>query len=730
MAVVSRLAVRRGTALAAMLLVAAPVAAQNNAVPDGGLYIAVPGPIDDATLARVKKRVEDAKSRPPVVVFDFNPFDKDAATPTYGSATELADYIAGMHDVRTVAYVQQKVSGHSVLPVLACKEIVCGPQGALGAVVGPADPPLGPGALNAYDQIPRQVRPAYLAVARKMYDSGVQLRKGKKGDADWYVDLRRRQEAEKDGVQISDTAPLPSAPDGRVGLFTAGQLRDLGLSRATFPSREDLLDEFGLNAAALRDDPLGGRAPVAFRYTLKGAVDGGKKEEVVRMAEGVLARDGNLLFLQLECAGGDLKAAHDLAQELTDLQTRGLMVVAFVPDRAPDTGAVVALGCAEIVMSRRTDAAGGDESAEAEIGDFEAALGRPETNADLLAASLRELAVARGYPPVLIDGMLDRNVAIVRVQRKENAAVRRLMTEAEFEDQRADGRWVNQVAIKPRGQLLKLSATRAHELGLARFVVDSRDPAEVYARYGVDPAQVKDASPAWLDQFASFLKLPAVTVLLVVIGFTGLILELKVPGTTVPGIVAALCFILVFWAHTQFSNQVAVLAGLLFILGLILVLLEVFVLPGIGAAGITGVLLMLAALGLVTFGGNEVPQTAAEWGQIGGKMAQYLIGMIASFGLALLIARYLPNIPYANRLMLVPPGEKPGADAEPLLPGAAQAASLLGAVGTALTVLRPAGTVHFGDQYVDVVTEGGYIPAGARVQVVEVEGTRIVVKEV
>jgi hypothetical protein len=381
-------------------------------------------------------------------------------------------------------------------------------------------------------------------------------------------------------------------------------------------------------------------------------------------------------------------------------------------------------------MSKRTDAAGGEDSAEAEFGDFEAVLGKPETNADLLAASLRELAVSKGYPPVLIDGMLDRGVAIVRAQKRENAGVRRLMTQAEFDDQKADGQWVNAVGIKPQGQLLKLSAAQAHELGLARFVVDTRDPAAVFARYGVDPAQVKDASPAWLDQFASFLKLPAVTVLLVVIGFTGLILELKVPGTTVPGIVAALCFILVFWAHTQFSNQVAVLAGLLFILGLVLVLLEVFVLPGIGAAGITGVLLMLAALGLVTFGGNEMPQTAAEWARIGGKMAQYLIGMIASFGLALLIARYLPNIPYANRLMLVPPGEKPGAEAEPVLPGAALAASLLGAVGTAVTVLRPAGTVHFGDQYVDVVTEGGYIPAGARVQVVEVEGTRIVVKEV
>ncbi len=328
--------------------------------------------------------------------------------------------------------------------------------------------------------------------------------------------------------------------------------------------------------------------------------------------------------------------------------------------------------------------------------------------------------------------MLKRDVEIVRVHKKANRNVRRLMTGAEFEEEKAkvgDAEWVNPVQVKPKGQFLKLTATQAEDLGLARYTVDTRDPAEVYARYGVEPGKVRDASPAWLDRFASFLKLPAVTVLLVVIGFTGLILELKVPGTTVPGIIAALCFILVFWAHTQFSNQVAVLAGLLFILGLVLILLEVFVLPGFGAAGIIGVLLMLAGLGLVTM--ERIPENTAELGAVGVKMAQYLLGMIASFGLAFLLARYLPNIPYANRLMLVPPTEKPGAEAEPpVLPGAALAASLLGAVGTAVTVLRPAGTVRFGDQYIDVVTEGGYIPAGARVQVVEVEGTRIVVKEV
>ncbi len=65
-----------------------------------------------------------------------------------------------------------------------------------------------------------------------------------------------------------------------------------------------------------------------------------------------------------------------------------------------------------------------------------------------------------------------------------------------------------------------------------------------------------------------------------------------------------------------------------------------------------------------------------------------------------------------------------------VLPGASEAAELLGAIGTSSTTLRPAGVVKFGDKFVDVVSDGGFVPAGTRVQVILVEGTRIVVKEV
>jgi membrane-bound ClpP family serine protease len=299
------------------------------------------------------------------------------------------------------------------------------------------------------------------------------------------------------------------------------------------------------------------------------------------------------------------------------------------------------------------------------------------------------------------------------------------MSEAEYEADKTN--WTGPQQIKPKGQLLKLDATLAEKLGVARYSVDTRDPTGVYALYGLDPSRVKEVTPGWLDRFAEFLRNPIVTVLLVVIGFTGLILELKVPGLTVPGIIAALCFILVFWSQSRFSGEMFVLALLLFILGLVLVGLEIFVLPGFGAPGIFGIICMLGGLGLVTF--ERVPQTSEEWGILGVKVSQYMFGMIGAFGLAFVIAKFLPKVPYANRLMLAPPTGPSGASEAPL-PGAEEAASLLGAIGTTNTPLRPAGVVRFGDKFIDVVSDGGFIGAGTRVQVIAVEGTRIVVKEV
>ena len=594
-----------------------------------------------------------------------------------------------------------------------------------------------------YLDAPPQDRRAKLpAVIRKMFDGSVKLRRGKSRTPpnDW-VYFNANEPTEVAGIlgDVSKLPPVEGTQDNQTALYPARTAQAVGLCKATAENRREVADIYGFTET--RDDPLGDRVPDVYRWTLRGDIDAGTRDSLARVLRDVRNKGGNVLILVINVGGHDLVAARQVADDLRDAQTgdKPVKVVAFITDRAPAAGTVVALGCNEIVMYRGKPDANGDVK-ESEIGDFSQYVNPKNTKpADVESnrVSVRDLANSQGYDPILIDGMFNKDIEIVRASRRTAANRKVLMTREQFDRENEAAKqaaaragtepdlWNQDKVIKTGGkdgQYLKLNATLAAEVRLARMIVEEPDVAAVTAAYGWEKA--KDPDPGWLDKFAEFLRMPVVTVLIVVIGFTGLILELKVPGLTVPGILAALCFILVFWAHSKFSGQTFVLALLLFLLGLVLVGIEIFVLPGFGACGIFGILCMLAGLGLVTV--DKIPETGQEWGTLGFRVGRYLFAMMGAMGFAFLIARYLPRLPGANRLMLNAPPESTSGD---MLPGGAEAAELLGAIGTSNTP-RGRGVVKFGEKFVDVVSDGGFIPAGTRVQVIQVEGTRIVVKEV
>lgn len=701
----------------------APAAAQNAT----GLYVPVPSPITSDVVTHIKSQVntqleaQNGRSRPTAIIFDFTPDGKAASTPEIGTCRNLAQFIQQTQrqaNTTTVAFVHARVSGYTVLPALTCKELIMSKEAMLGDVAAPG--------VDLIQQPDKEAfkfyfeRPSQFAIVQKMYDRDVKLRKGQSrqpGMPPQFVDARETKAA----AELTGLQHVADLQDGQLASLNARTAKELGLCKANAETPQGVAELYG---CTLTTDPLGGRQPEAFRWTLRGEVDGGMRDSVNRIIRELRAKNGNILILTLICTGRDLVMARDIAEDLRKAANSGaedarILVVGFIPDSAGAAATVIALGCSDIVMYKpKSDS---PDVKEAEIGDFEGAIKSSDTGP--LLASIRDLAESQGYPGILIDGMFKKDIEIVRATEKTNKLVTRLMTRQEFEKVKND--WNDDGTIKPKGQLLKLNATRAAELGLARYVVDTPDARDVAINvYGA--RDVHDLEPGWLDRFADFLRIPVVTVLLVVIGFTGLILELKMPGLTFPGIIAALCFIMVFWSQSRFSGQTFVLALLLFLLGLVLIGLEIFVLPGLGACGIFGILCMLAGLGLVTL--DRIPQTGEEWGVLGVKVSQYLFAMMGAIALSFTIARFLPKMPYANRLVLNVPTE--GSEPTLALPGATEAAEFLGAFGTTNTPLRPAGVVRIGEKFVDVVSDGGFIPAGTRVQVIQVEGTRIVVKEV
>jgi membrane-bound ClpP family serine protease len=320
---------------------------------------------------------------------------------------------------------------------------------------------------------------------------------------------------------------------------------------------------------------------------------------------------------------------------------------------------------------------------------------------------------------------------IVRARRTKGAVQdHRFLTPDELEEKDDAGQkvWTPADTVKHAGKPLIITGENAPSLGFARKIVPTADDLkELYRFYLIEPGQVREATADWLDKLANFLADPLVSAFLVLIGISCLILELKMPGASLPGVVAAICFVLFFWSQSQMNGQITLLAVLLFLLGIVLLGMEIFVIPGFGVIGISGIGLILFGLALATV--ERMPQTSGEWSLLGRAVLMFGLSLSGAVVLAFIAGRFLPYIPVANRLLLPPPDEQEADD--PLR--AAQLAEnlqLLGAIGTAATMLRPSGMAQFGDRFVDVVTDGSFIPAGARVRVIEIEGYRVVVKEV
>ena len=199
-------------------------------------------------------------------------------------------------------------------------------------------------------------------------------------------------------------------------------------------------------------------------------------------------------------------------------------------------------------------------------------------------------------------------------------------------------------------------------------------------------------------------------------GIIGLLLELKAPGILVPGAAGLLCLVAFFWLQAG-GNTVYLAAGL-FVLGVALIVLEVAFLPGHGFAAGCG--FVLALIGFALAGAETAPDTADEWLAFGGRVIRYGLATAIACVVAAHAAQHLPLVPGANRLVLTPPEDGPASDD----PG------LIGRVGTTTSDLRPGGKANFGDRPVDVVAEWDFIAVGERVQVVEVDGPRIVVRSI
>ena len=300
----------------------------------------------------------------------------------------------------------------------------------------------------------------------------------------------------------------------------------------------------------------------------------------------------------------------------------------------------------------------------------------------------------------------------------------RYFAEAEAREQPDAANWRQGPAITTEGEPLRLSAKRADELGVAWRVVDNFDQLKQLYGFERDP---RSAKPNWALELIEALGSPALTVVLLVVGFLGIYVELHSPGVGIGGVVAAVAFMLFFWS--KFLNATAGwLEVLLFVGGVFCLLLEVLVLPGTGIFGLGGGAMILASIVLAsqTF---ILPHDESQLAELRRSLTIVAAAAACIVIGALGLRRYLPHTPVFRTLMLNPPADDELHDLD-YREAIADFSHLVGQQGTAATNLMPAGKAEFDGQLVDVIAEGMPIDRGQTVVVTKARGNRVVVRAV
>jgi membrane-bound serine protease (ClpP class) len=432
-------------------------------------------------------------------------------------------------------------------------------------------------------------------------------------------------------------------------------------------------------------------------------------------------KDADLLIIEIQSPGGLVMQSLAIAKRLRDVDWAH--TVAYIPDEALSGAAFVALGCDDIIMA--PNAKLGDAGVIEPDAEFQFRY-VPEKIRTHLVAEARDLAAAKGRPPALAEAMVDKDLVVYSVQNRQTGK-ETFMSEKDIKSDENPGQWekLNPVQETLGDNFLELSGTRAVQLGLAQGNASSRQ--DLKRRYRLQ-GELLVYQYTSVDTAVYILNSPWVTGLLFVVGLVALYVELSAPGIGVGGLTAGLCFAIFFWSRFL-GGTADLLDVILFVAGVAFLLVEIFVLPGFGVAGLSGILLILSSLILAsqTF---LIPQTQEEWAQLTRTLAVILVSGLLFAVAAYLLSRHFGSLPILNRLVLVPP-DSPGGDQGPGSPaGGDQSAVQIGSCGVALSTLRPAGKARFGNQYVDVVTEGDFITKGTRIEVLEIHGNRIVVGKV
>lgn len=700
-----------------------------------GQFVTVASPVDDAVFNRIStlalrlQQQAAQEDRPAILVLQIEP-----GTSQFHHVQGLAKFLTSsqVSNVTTVAWIPSTVTGPNVLLALACKQIVMHPDAELGDI-GRGKP------------LETEEQQAILALAQKRHNSKVNtaIVRGMMDPQEqlWRVRVRSMQEGTdeletrvvtKDELETLrrtnvaiENVEVVKEP-GMAGTFRGSTARSLDILVSQIAeNRSSVASLYGLQRESLRETPPDKENRKVRLIKVDGIIDRLQESFLVRQINSAVADGAEVIVFEIDSPGGLLVASITLANAIADLESNKVRTVAYIPREAISGAAIIALGCDDIYL--HSDAKIGDAGPiEMRPGQpFERA---PEKILSPLKVALRDLAEKKHRPVAICEAMADRSMKVFQVSHRDSGQVWFM---SELEIHTANGEWIQGPQLREtNGELLfTANGSRANELKLAEAPVSDLD--DLKARIGL-PTSTKliPIAKTWVDRLVFSLNHPAMVMLMIVLGVALVYLELHFM-TGILGILSVLCFSLFFWSNFM-GGTAGWLEVVLFVLGLGCLAVEVFVIPGFGVFGVSGILLVLCSL--IMAGHSWTYDFMTNMEELSWQAGQIALAFSIVFAIAFAISKFLPSMPGFDSMVLGPPGI---AIDEPRLRGTTLAGTVgsatavsAGDKGMALTMLRPAGKARIEGRMCDVVSEGPFISPDAKIEVVIVSGNRIVVREV
>ena len=427
---------------------------------------------------------------------------------------------------------------------------------------------------------------------------------------------------------------------------------------------------------------------IIYRVPIEGVIDLGLPPYIKRVIKEAEASKINAIVFEINTFGGRVDAATQIKDAILSSE---IQTIAFINRRAISAGALISLSCEKIFMT------GGGLIGAATAVDMSGKKGS-EKVISFMREEMASTAEQRGRNKDIARGMVDEELSFTHLILNQDSIL------------------VNDIEGRKEGKLISLTTDQALKYQIADGVAE--DINFVLDSLGYKSVQIVEKSENWSEDIVRFLTNPVVASLLTTFGFLGILFELQSPGWGIPGFVGLTCLVLSLSA--SYIAQLATMSDLLFVFaGIGMVLVEILVIPGFGIIGIGGFGLMIYGLYLLL-----LPDIPVGDEIVGQAMDGFFIGLVGAIIGLIFLARFMIKTKFWKQLT--------SPEVQKKIDGFSNSfgwESFKGKNGIADTDLHPSGWIRVENERVFVVSEGDFIEKGAKINVLSVDGNRIVVRE-